>query len=95
MNALFQNDGQGVFVDVTEASGTGDPGSSFCAAWSDFDRDGYLDIYVANGTGATGDSTNVLFRNRGDGTFADVAEAAGVAHRGQTLSTAGGEFAGD
>ena len=36
VNALFQNDGRGVFADVTEASDTGDPGSSFCAAWSDF-----------------------------------------------------------
>ena len=95
VNALFQNDGRGVFADVTEVSGTGDPGSSFCAAWSDFDRDGYLDIYVANGTGATGDSTNVLYRNRGDGTFVDVAEAAGVAHKGQALSTAWGDFDGD
>ena len=90
-----KNDGRGVFADVTEASGTGDSGSSFCAAWGDFDRDGYLDIYVANGTGATGDSTNVLYRNQGDGTFADVAEAAGVAHKGQALSTAWGDFDGD
>ena len=95
VNALFQNDGRGVFADVTQASGTGDPGSSFCAAWSDFDRDGVLDIYVANGTGATGDSTNVLYRNQGDGTFADVAAAAGVAHKGQTLSAAWGDFDGD
>ena len=95
VNALFQNDGRGIFADATEVSGTGDPGSSFCAAWSDFDRDGYLDIYVANGTGATGDSTNVLYRNQGDGTFVDVAEAAGVAHKGQALSTAWGDFDGD
>lgn len=95
VNALFQNDGWGAFADVTAASGTGDPGSSFCAAWSDFDRDGYLDIYVANGTGATGDSTNVLYRNRGDGAFVDVAAAAGVAHKGQTLSAAWGDFDGD
>ena len=95
VNLLFQNDGRGVFADVTEESGTGDPGSSFCAAWSDFDRDGYLDIYVANGTGATGDSTNVLYRNQGDGTFGDVAATAGVAHKGQTLSTAWGDFDGD
>ena len=95
VNLLFQNDGRGVFADVMEESGTGDPGSSFCAAWSDFDRDGYLDIYVANGTGATGDSTNVLYRNQGDGTFGDVAATAGVAHKGQTLSTAWGDFDGD
>ena len=94
-NVLFQNDGRGVFADVSEASGAGDPGSGFCAAWSDFDRDGWLDIYVANGTGATGDSTNALLQSRGDGTFANVAVAAGVAHKGQTLSAAWGDFDGD
>ena len=95
VNVLFQNDGRGVFADRTEESSTGDPGSSFCAAWGDFDGDSWLDIYVANGTGATGDSTNTLYRNRGDGSFVDVALAAGVAHRGQTLSTAWGDFDGD
>ncbi|MEE3259246.1 MAG: FG-GAP-like repeat-containing protein [Candidatus Latescibacterota bacterium] len=94
-NVLFQNDGRGVFAEVTEAAGTGDSGSSFCAAWSDFDRDGWLDLYVANGTGATGDSTNVLYRAKGDGSFADVAIAAGVAHRGQTLSVTWGDFDAD
>lgn len=94
-NVLFQNDGRGVFADITAAAGAGDPGSSFCAAWGDFDRDGWLDIYVANGTGATGDSTNVLYRSQGDGTFADVAVTAGVAHKGQTLSAAWGDFDGD
>ena len=94
-NVLFRNEGRGVFADATAASGTGDPGSSFCAAWSDFDRDGHLDLYVANGTGATGDSTNVLYRNSGAGAFADVAAKAGVAHQGQTLSAAWADFDGD
>ena len=94
-NVLFQNDGSGVFADVTAPSGAGDPGSGFCAAWSDYDRDGWLDIYVANGTGATGDSTNALLHSGGDGTFANVAMAAGVAHKGQTLSAAWGDFDGD
>jgi tetratricopeptide (TPR) repeat protein len=94
-NVLFQNDGSGVFADVTATSGAGDPGSGFCAAWSDYDRDGWLDVYVANGTGATGDSTNALLHSGGDGTFANVAVAAGVAHKGQTLSAAWGDFDGD
>ncbi len=94
-NVLFQNDGSGVFADVTATSGAGNPGSGFCGAWSDYDRDGWLDIYVANGTGATGDSTNALLHSGGDGTFANVAVAAGVAHKGQTLSAAWGDFDGD
>ncbi len=94
-NVLFANDGDGRFYDVTERAGVGDTGSSFCAAFADYDGDGWVDIYVANGTGATGDSTNVLYRNRGDGTFVDVAGVAGVAHRGQSLSAAWGDFDGD
>ncbi len=42
----------------------------FGAAWGDFDNDGYLDLFVANSGGK-----NVLFRNRGDGTFAKVTTA--------------------
>ncbi len=94
-NVLFNNDGRGRFADVAELAGVGDLGSSFCAAWADYDNDGWLDIYVANGTGATGDSTNVLYHNKGDGTFANVAAIAGVAHTGQSLSAAWGDFDGD
>ena len=94
-NVLFANDGVGYFSDVTERAKVGDTGSGFCAAFADYDRDGWVDIYVANGTGATGDSTNVLYRNLGDGTFVDVAGVAGVAHRGQSLSAAWGDFDAD
>ena len=94
-NVLFQNDGRGVFADVTKNSGAGDLGSGFCAAWADYDRDSWLDIYVANGTGTTGDSTNALLRGGDDGTFANTAAVAGVAHRGQTLSAAWGDFDSD
>lgn len=94
-NVLFANRGDGHFTDKTAQAGVGDLGSSFCAAWADYDNDGFLDIYVANGTGATGDSTNVLYRNRGDGTFVNVAAVANVAHTGQSLSAAWGDFDGD
>lgn len=47
------------------------------AAWFDYDRDGDLDLYVTQGDGA-----NALFRNEGDGTFTDVAEALGAADAG-------------
>ena len=57
------------------------------AAWFDFDRDGLLDLFVARGTS----QSNALFRNRGDGTFADVASGAGVANG----SGSGAAVAGD
>ena len=67
-NVLFNNK-TGKFSDVTDYAGVGDLGSGFCAAWADYDRDGWLDLYIANGTGATGDSTNVLYKGSEDGRF--------------------------
>ena len=93
---LFQNDGRAHFRDVAREAGVeNENGSTFCASWGDFDRDGWLDIYLANGTGATGDSANVLYRNNHKGTFADVAARAGVDSRKQTLSTAFGDYDAD
>ena len=48
-NSLYRNNGDGTFVEVTERAGVGHPGSSFVHAWLDYDRDGFLDLYVANG----------------------------------------------
>jgi hypothetical protein len=47
-NRLFRNNGAGRFEDVTVAAGVGDPGFSASAAWFDYDRDGRLDLFVAN-----------------------------------------------
>lgn len=75
-NRLFRNTG-GRFVDVTAASGAGDPGSGFVSAWADFDGDGHLDLAVANGVLKDG-STPRVYRNLGNGKFADVTTAAGI-----------------
>ena len=58
------------------------------AAWVDFDRDGWLDAYVVNGFKLEGRTVvtrgrNALYKNRRDGTFADVTEAAGVGGEGR------------
>ena len=56
------------------------------AAWLDYDRDGFLDLYITN----TRDAKNALFRNDGDGTFTNVAEQAGVtSETGNTAVVAG------
>jgi hypothetical protein len=75
--ALYRNDGNGSFTDVTRAAGLAVPmyGMGCCAA--DYDNDGDADLYV---TCALGPSH--LFRNNGDGTFADVTARAGVANGG-------------
>jgi hypothetical protein len=71
---LLENNKAGGFSDVTRASGVLDPVNSNGAAWGDFDNDGWIDLFVA-----CEHQYNKLYRNRGDGTFEDVAARAGVA----------------
>ncbi|MFQ5876610.1 MAG: FG-GAP-like repeat-containing protein [Acidobacteriota bacterium] len=74
-SALYRNDGNGRFVDVTESSGLGLRGCGMGAAWGDYDGDGRLDLFV------TAYGVNRLFRNGGDGTFTDVSAIVGVGGR--------------
>ena len=74
-NALYRNDGGWRFTDVTKAAGVAvDDRISVAAAFGDVDADGDADLYVTTTRGG-----NVFFRNRGDGTFEDATEAAGLA----------------
>lgn len=73
-NALYRNDGNFKFTDVTKRAGVGDTGFALGVAAADYDNDGDLDMYV-NNYGA-----NILYRNNGDGTFFDVTSQAGVAN---------------
>jgi hypothetical protein len=75
---LLRNNGDGTFTDVTRAAGLMDPVNSICATWADFDNDGFLDVFICNETGL-----NRLYRNRGDGTFEEVAARAGVQGKGK------------
>jgi hypothetical protein len=71
---LYHNNGDGTFTDVSKKAGVANPaGKGLGVTFCDFDRDGDTDIYVANDT-----VRNFLYRNNGDGTFTDVAYAAGV-----------------
>jgi hypothetical protein len=79
---LYQNQGNGIFKDMTEQAGlrvfspgTGVPlAKSLGLNFYDFDEDGYLDIFITNDT-----VQNLLFRNQQDGTFSETAALAGVA----------------
>jgi hypothetical protein len=72
-NAMYRNDGDGTFTDITAWSGTGDTGYGFGTAVADYDSDGDQDLYVTNY------GRNSLYRNHGDATFAEVTDAANVA----------------
>ncbi|MDT5157465.1 MAG: enediyne biosynthesis protein [Acidobacteriota bacterium] len=71
-SALYRNNGDGTFTDVTDKAGVGDIGWGMGAAVGDFDNDGYEDLYV------TCLGPNHLLKNNGDGTFKDVTAKAGV-----------------
>jgi hypothetical protein len=70
---LYHNNGDGTFTDVTQQSGTINTDRAITAEWGDYDNDGFLDLYIVNT-----EAPNRLFRNKGNGTFTDVAAAAGV-----------------
>jgi enediyne biosynthesis protein E4 len=99
-NHLFRNLGNGKFQDVTGKAGVGDPGFSTSAVWFDYDKDGKLDLFVCNYVDWSIDKdlfctldgksksyctpesykgeSSTLYRNRGDGTFENVTERAGL-----------------
>jgi hypothetical protein len=79
-NALYRNRGDGTFEDVTQRAGVV-LGDRVCvgATFADYDNDGHQDLFVTSTRGG-----NVLFHNRGDGTFEDVTRKAGVAYVGHS-----------
>jgi tetratricopeptide (TPR) repeat protein len=86
--SLMRNNCDGTFTDVTRESGLGDSVTSTqTAAWADIDNDGYLDLFIG--------SENVpsqLFRNRGDGTFEDISESAGINQTAYTKAVVAADY---
>ena len=82
-NFLMRNNRDGTFSDVTSETGLtkNNRRYSFCCGWTDFNRDGWPDLYVVNDFGRKN-----LYRNNGDGTFTDVASPAGVEDVGAGMS---------
>jgi enediyne biosynthesis protein E4 len=79
-NALYRNNRDGTFTDVTEKAGVGGGGYGQGVAVGDYDGDGFPDLYV------TQYGRNILYHNNGDGTFTDLTEKAGVAAPGWSSS---------
>jgi len=84
-SSLFHNRGDGTFEDVSRRAGIYDPtGKALGVALLDYDNDGWMDLFVATDT-----EPNKLYRNNHDGTFSDVALAAGIAYSESGKARAG------
>jgi hypothetical protein len=83
-NALYHNNGDGTFTDVTQKAGVG-LGDRVCVAatFADYDNSGRQSLFVTSTRGG-----NVLFKNLGNGTFKDVTKEAGLGYVGHSQTAA-------
>jgi enediyne biosynthesis protein E4 len=89
-SALFHNNHDGTFTDVTEKAGVGYPCWSMGVSVGDFNNDGWPDLLVTCFDGV------VLYRNNGDGTFTDVTKQAGLSgDHGWATGSTFGDYDGD
>ena len=88
-NALYKNNRDGTFTDVTEKAGVHGGNFGMGVAVGDYNNDGYPDLFV------TSCGHTLLYRNNGDGTFTDVSRQAGVEISGWTTSAVWFDFDND
>jgi hypothetical protein len=81
---VFHNDGRGHFTEVAQKSGLAKPGKSLGIAIADYDRDGRVDLFIANDS-----MLEFLYRNKGDGSFEEVGLLSQVAVDGDGRTYAG------
>jgi len=92
-NYLYHNNGDGTFTNVTGAAGVGNGyRMTFLAVWFDYNKDGFIDLYVLNDRFSF---FNYLYLNNGNGTFTDVSEEAGLSENFEPMSGTVGDFNND
>lgn len=110
-NLLYLNNGNLTFTESAEAYGIADNGHTTQSTFFDYDNDGDLDLYVANYPPAkfsspvefyahkvknpTLEESDILYRNNGNGSFADVTNEAGILNYGLSLSATVGDLNND
>jgi hypothetical protein len=81
---VYHNDGNGHFTEIAQKAGLALPGKGLGIALADYDRDGRIDLFIANDS-----MPEFLFHNKGNGTFEEVALQSGVAVDSEGHSYAG------
>ncbi len=89
-DALYRNDGNGVFTSTGTGSMVSDNGGATSACWADYDNDGDLDLFVANR-----DGVNFLYRNNGSSTFEKVTSGEIVTDIADSNAGAWGDYDND
>jgi hypothetical protein len=89
-NFLYHNNRNGTFTRVTTGSIATDVANSVCAAWGDYDNDGYLDLFVSSFGG-----NNLLYRNNRDGTFNKITTGRVVTDGGTSVGCTWGDYDND
>ena len=87
--ALYHNNHDGTFTDVTNKAGIASPCFAMGGAVADYNNDGWPDLYITCFAG------NTLYRNNGDGTFTDVTKTAGVSDGRWSTGAAFGDYDND
>lgn len=90
-NLLFHNDGDGNFTRITQGEIVTNLQSSVACAWADYDKDGYLDIFVANAFS----ENDALYRNNGNGSFTKILTGPIVNDNAASQSCAWGDYDND
>ena len=94
--SLLRNNGNGTFTDVTEEAGLmKSMRPTQTGVWLDYNNDGFIDLFIGNETTDRYANRCELYRNNGDGTFTEVAEAVGVANIGFVKGVTAGDFNND
>lgn len=88
--SLLRNNGNGTFTDVTHEAGLLTPFNSNSASWADYDNDGHLDLFMSGQHRPC-----PLYRNKGDGTFEEVASKAGLPDTSNVMGAAWIDFDND
>lgn len=94
-NSLLRNNGDGTFTDVTVQAGLLTFRPTQTGTWADFNNDGWLDLYIGNESTAAGKYPNELYVNNKNGTFTEIAAAAGCDFTLYVKGVVSGDFDND